>query len=65
MSSTKTGQNGERDESNLRVNTKENDSNCSRKHTGQEISGSVISKEKCPKLEQLLGPNQRTGRKIP
>ncbi len=34
MSSTETGQNGERDERNPRVNTKDNDSNGPRKHTG-------------------------------
>ena len=34
MSSTETGQSGEGDESIARVNTKDNDSNGSRKHTG-------------------------------
>mmetsp|Transcript_1681 Transcript_1681/g.2266 ORF Transcript_1681/g.2266 Transcript_1681/m.2266 type:complete len:97 (-) Transcript_1681:546-836(-) len=55
MSSTETGQNGERDESNPSVNTKENDSNGSRKHTGSRNFRISNFKGEVPEIGAVIG----------
>ena len=55
MSSTETGQNGERDESNPRVNTKDNDYNGSRKHTGPRNFRISNFKGEVPEVGAVIG----------
>jgi len=65
MSSTEGGQGGEGDESNGLSTPTITTETVFESIPGQGISESVILKEKCQKLEQLLGLNQRKGRKTP